>query len=443
MSTFETSPIYKIIETIKSNNTSEQYASALQNELMKTNESNEQVYRLGIKENDGLLMVYYNELPEQMVENTKYELENSCKSIIFDAKTLSPIGSQFNKIIYNTEATDLLNNTDWSNIVVQTCYEGTMILVYHFNDKWYISTRRCIDASSSIWVRGMSYSTMFMDTIEGKFKLEDLDTNYCYHFVLVHNMNKNIVSYPEFPENYKEIFHVLTTEKHTLNEVKYRINDNVKYIKEESFASFMDMQNALSAINTDNTTTKVITCEGYVLRVYQNSEHTGPFKILKFQTDIYQELMKIKPNNSNIHQSFLELYQKDKLIKYLPYFSNNGKAVVNRIHSSLFTIATEVLNIYHATRSKKNTSLYEILPKQYKHVLYKLHGMYIANKVDGKAEYINVHVVRKLLKELDPKDLRQLYYDRTLLEQNGCGYVTPKSTEVLQMVYLMFHGIGK
>ena len=36
---------------------------------------------------------------------------------------------------------------------------------------------------------------------------------------------------------------------------------------------------------------------------------------------IYEKLIKLKPNNSNIHQSYLELFQKDKLNDFLPYFS--------------------------------------------------------------------------------------------------------------------------
>jgi hypothetical protein len=31
--------------------------------------------------------------------------------------------------------------------------------------------------------------------------------------------------------------------------------------------------------------------------------------------------MKVKPNNSNPHQSYLELYQKDKLMELLPFFT--------------------------------------------------------------------------------------------------------------------------
>ncbi|MCJ7636956.1 MAG: hypothetical protein MUO21_05650, partial [Nitrososphaeraceae archaeon] len=143
----------------------------------------------------------------------------------------------------------------------------------------------------------------------------------------------------------------------------------------------------------------------------------------------YETIMKLKPNNSNINQCFLELYQSDKLADFLPFFTRYGGEVVKRINNSVKNIAKEVLDIYHTTRNKKNEELYGILTGVYKKCIYEIHGLYIKNRkndfqdgIDTKStevpRAINVFDVYNYLKKLPPNDLRQLYYDRMNLLEN-------------------------
>ena len=164
-----------------------------------------------------------------------------------------------------------------------------------------------------------------------------------------------------------------------------------------------------------------VTTEGYVLKYYHGEKGKSPFTTLKLQTNIYETLMKLKPNNSNIYQCFLELYQKDKLGEFLPYFTKYGGDVLKRIHISMQTISKELLDLYHITRNKKNIDLYNELTNSYKKCLYEIHGLYIKNRsqdfedgVDkgGSIRSINVFDIYKYLKNVPSNELRQIYYDR-------------------------------
>ena len=455
----------------------------LKNELVKTNDETKSMYNyhLKLKEDDDLAMIYYDIVSEfSQSSNTRLEqkeissensnslkkeekeenfnknsevlptkdpliadIEKSCRSYIFEKSTLLPIATQFNKIIYNNDAIEYLNKVDWKQVVVQPCYEGTMLLVYHHNNKWYISTRRCLDSSNSKWVKNKSYKEMFYEAIEGKMKLDDLNKNYCYHFILVYYKNRNIVSYSNLGKEYKEVYHAMTTEKYTLKEVvENNLSEKILTVDTLQFNNLESVITSLLETNERNIRNTKISTEGYIFKVYEGELYKSPFTILKIQTQIYQKLIKMKPNNSNIYQSCLELYQKDKLLEFLPYFSSIANGGIQRYNKAMRTISREILDLYHCTRQKRNPEIYYNLTDEYRKVLYNIHGVYIElrdndykkndnyNKIvtntgsyNGSTTYssmrsINVHNVYHYLKKISGKELRQILEDRMKLIEN-------------------------
>ena len=383
---------------------------------------------LGYKTNDNLILYYNNEDLLKDITDYDKKLFNCTKSVLLNKDTMKPIYTQYNNMIMNKEAKSQLKDVDWDNITIEKSYEGTTIIVFYHNNKWCLSTRRCIDASQSKWISGLSYYDMFIDSINTKFSLEDLDKKFCYHFILVHFKNINIINYREFGANYKEVIHVLTTEKDTCLEVNYKINNNVKTPEKLSFKSLNDLLINLNSISYSNEVDKKITTEGFVLKHYNNKEKSGYFNLFKFQTDLYIRISLLKPNNSNLNQCFLELYQKDLLQDVLPYITNYHYDVVKRINYAFKTITREILNIYHNTRKKKNPFLYESLKESYKKVIYGLHGIYINNKKklfqeenndDNKFKSITIHNVYYYIKNLDARTLRSLFLERVLMIHEG------------------------
>ncbi len=433
MSVADQLPLTTLINSLREKDTDLTF-EGLKTELNRRDDNDEQYYHINIKETEDLCILYYNDLPtiNEGRDKRVVELEKSCRSIIIDKSNLRPIGSQFNRIMYNSDAIDFVNasKVDWSNVVIQKCYEGTMLLVFNHNGKWYVSTRRCINSEESTWVRNKSYREMFDEAMDGKLDFSSLDPSLVYHFVLIHYKNKNIVNYSDLGEEYKEIFHILTTEKYTMNEVDFKVN-GVQKVEEEKFSSIDSLLDTLSGISQQNEYQHKITTEGYVLRIYDGEKYKSRFCVAKLQTDIYQTLMKMKPNNNNIYQSYLELYQKNKLTEFLPYFSKFNTELTKRIHTAMRNVAKEILDLYHCTRQKKNPKIYNDLTEQYKKVLYGLHGLYIQHRKhdfadssdsNGKlSKSINVHDVYHFLKNLPPHELRQVFYERTKLMENDCN----------------------
>lgn len=441
VTTYANLPILNVIKQLSENKTNFCFQD-LKDELERKDENNNNVYCLTVKEIDDLCMIFYNNTVESKDKDLNIiELENSCRSVVLNKNTLEPIFTQYNRIIYNDDAVEFLKDKDWNNVVVQKSFEGTLIVVFCHNDKWFVTTRRCLNAQNSTWIKNNSYYDMFVDAMNGKFTFDDLDKDLCYHFVLVHHKNRNIVSYTSADKEYKEIYHILTTCKGSLKEVEGVGVPYAKYIDTEQFASLDELNNSLQQVNKLDMMYQKVTMEGYVLKYYTGELHNSPFVTLKIQTPIYSTLIGLKPNNSNIHQCFLELYQKDKLNEFLPYFTRYGNETTKRIHLSMQNMAKEVLDLYHMTRNKNNVVVYKALPEQYKKVLYSLHGLYIELKKnsDKPQTSINVFNVYNFLKKMESNDLRQLYYDRiSMIDSDVHTFLNRNCIHTITQSTLMF-----
>lgn len=411
-----------------------------------TSRDNDAIYYLNCKEDDDLMLVYYDNIPHKIDPNL-LQLENDTRSCILEKTSLNILATQFNKVIYNGDAVSYLQYIPWTCVTVEECYEGTTLLVYFYNNKWYISTRRCLDAGESAWIKNKSYREMFEEAITGKFTLNDLSKDNVYYFILLHYKNKNIVNYTYLGDEYMQVVHTLTTKKFTLEEVDYVINDKIMRSNKRNYENLDALLKALCDIDDDNREKRRITTEGFTLRAYKGELHKSPFKLLKVQTDIYQTLMKLKPNNSNTCQSHLELYQKNKLKDYLIYFTKHYNPTINRIHTSMKNLSSELLNLYHNTRNKQNKEVYNGLKEQYKKVLYGLHGLYIKMKkpkpgtveMEGQKS-VTIHDVYFYLKNLPPEQLRQLYHERMELIEEGNidAYIDKDCIYLKTMTVLMF-----
>lgn len=372
---------------------------------------------LKYKSDDDVVIIY-----SDINQRTGTQMSDDTKSIVIDKKTFQPIVSQYNKIIYNTDTIEFLQDKKWENVTIKECYEGTMIIVFNHANKWYVCTRKCLDAKKSFWVKDVSYYDLFMDAIDGKFTFDDLNKNYCYHFILLHYQNKNIVGYPHLGNKYKTVALAMTTEKYTLKKLDSVINDKIIYPKEIKCSSLHDAIEQLELISKNDVLNHCISTEGYIIEYIANDVVT----LLKMQTRLYTYVASVKPNINNLAAMFLELYQKDQLINVSPFFVQNSRDVIGRINNSMKTMSMEFLQIYHSTRNHKNPEIYNQLPKSYKDILYAIHGIYkkkIENELNKQSQSdtmntlidrksITIYDIYNCLKKIDPYTLRRAYTDR-------------------------------
>lgn len=383
---------------------------------------------------NGLILVHHNKFGNSKLSLT--ELEKQSRNIIL-TKDLKPICYHFNEIVYNP--TDL-SNINFSNAVVQESIEGTTLMCFNHKDKWFVSTRRCIDASKSKWVQNYSYKQLMNDVLCSKMvnpteeekenKVNEffslLDKNLYYFFVLLHPNNKNIVNF----DNNKSLVHFMTRKKASVDEVNvvgslYEFEGGiVKKSLEYKNCDEHKVLNLLAEMEKKNRCVKGIAFEGVVIRYYNDD---GSCDVIKLQTSKYRRVKEIKPNNSNEQQSYLELFKNNNLGEYLELCTKktiiNKSKIVKRISEMFVNVSTEILILYFKTRDKKNKETYEKLTKEYKNILYKLHGIYKRkcdeNVSNEKAKIVRNDVYNLLKNELSTREIVSLLIDRqNLLNEN-------------------------
>jgi hypothetical protein len=395
-------------------------------------------------------------------------------NIVIDRQTLKIIFCQYNNIFYNNDAYDILNNknTEWNKIIINHCIEGTMIYVFNHNNKWFTTTKKCLNATDSKWNKKISHGDMFIDALNNKINIEDLNPDNCYYFALIHPENINIVDY----DSRKFVKIIMIVSKCDFKEISPLNYNNIELLNMIQHPLLLENINDINIylhyLNETDINNNKITSEGIVLKVYSGEIGNSDFKMLKIRTNIYNKFCKLKPNNNNLYQIYLELFQKDELNEYL-YFFNNIKHILNdgieqseidtllvklnlkyptnkeltdqnnsyinynlnknkniilRISNSIKNISEEILKLYYITRKQQYQHLYNILPSIYKKILYDIHGIYINNnKKNANAptpiknnNYITIHDIYYYLKKiLQSHQLREIFYERMLLIDNN------------------------
>jgi len=374
-------------------------------------------------EQDNLLIVYHKyNLP------TKTPLEQECRSLIIDATTLNIISYTCPNTISNKEAQKFLLNNNNLKLETYKCYEGTILSLYNHNNKWYLSTRRCINSKDSIWNQ-TNYYNMFIEVLDKEnITFDDftskLNVNYGYYFILIHHNNKNIIDYTsQFGEKYTKLCLVFVRFKETQNEIEnydFDSYNNIFKPEKMSMEEFSILNQNLN-INVD--------LEGIIIKTVKDNITY----LFKLQTTSYQFCKAIGPD-SNIFKGYLYLYQSSTLKNYIENNKDhkNLEKIINpnNINESFDTIGvvdcvfkvitSELFELYKllwklSNGEQLNNELYNILPKEYKDVLYALRGIYFKIKATPEKKLFGIKDIYQYLKLIDIEHFSALLRQRKLM----------------------------
>ena len=404
------------------------------------------LYKKGIMskyyEEDKLLQVY-TKFEES---NGTNKLKNECRSLIIDVDDKKIVSYTCNTPICNVEAMNYMLKHNTSEMFISKCYEGTLMTLFNNKDKWYLSTRRCLNSKDSVW-NDSSHHDLFLEVLneDGYETLDSftdkLNKNYCYNFILIHHMNKNIVDYSkEFGDEYKKLCLAIVRNKEDLTEVEFTSLSEVSDI-EISGSIFIaetipTIENFNSMIN-DYNNEEILNCsnEGIVIKLKEDNKNT----YLKIQTYPYQ-FNKAIGSEKNIFKGFINLYQNGKLNEYLDNNQNlnNYKKIINPLNlqesydtigvvDSVFKVCTsELYELFKIlwnlkTGKKLDQNVYNILPKEYKNMLYGIRGIYFKNKSniynsnDSNKLYLQIKDIYQYLKQIDSDTFEQFLRIRKLM----------------------------
>jgi len=399
------------IDTLLQNNNIEE----LKNELKKNN--------IHFKEQDDLLLVF-----NKFNSNFTSPLHQECRSLVIDTVNKKVINYSCPTPLINDDGVGYLMRHNNFSYKIYQCYEGTLLSLFSHQNKWYLSTRRCLDASTSKWKNDISHFELFMEVLhQSNYEsfeqfTEKLDKNMTYHFILLHHQNKNYVNYDNlFGENYKKLILAYVRNKDTLELTDSLPNDlfddNILSSEEVDNISWLDNYNSKNKFELPPKT------EGLILRGNHNDKEI----LIKLQSQDYQFASAVMTKD-NLYLGLLKLYQLDKLKDYLETESNfemitnplNPKEsfhTMGIIDSVFKVLTTELHNLYHLLYDEEGNSrdnnLYQYLPKIYKYFMFKLRGINYKKVSFGK-EY-GVKDVYYFMKKTEVNLIDELIRSRKLL----------------------------
>jgi len=353
-----------------------------------------------------------------------------------------------------------LNEFDKSSVKIVKNHIGSYVVLFFHNNKW--------NFFYNMNILELKYSNHPLLYEHIGSNINKFNKDLVYHIIIIDKrLRKLIVPYiitkeedgrrSEYTHN-NHIVLVKTTKKFTLEEIpiENKINDNEYLIHDclvkdkRIYMSCMDELNMnIEELDIVNSNMKKLINRGYLVTINYGKYDSIT---INYETYTYKRLINMIPKGMSIHETYLKLYQQDKLSQFLQYISDTHIDIVKRINMSMSTLSREILDIYHMTRQKKNSQLYKLLPHTYKQLLHQLHGDYIAQKNDisdqsslniqndniyddfkikkkspintSSKVSISVDNVYTKLKTLDINVLRDLYKERDQLIENITNYHT-------------------
>ena len=302
-----------------------------------------------------------------------------------------------------------VKNLEIKNLRFFDSHEGTLLRLYNYNNKWFLSTHKKIDAFDSYWGSRDSFGQLFINALQYELKegkeinTENTFDNYCfkldskksYCFLVRHNLENRIVC--DAPQNPTIYCMGVFDKEGKLLEYGQDNSSGISSPVEYKFKNIRDVIEHVNNINYKKT-------QGLI--VYR--ENGTLFKITNKK---YHELYNIRGNQPSLKFRYLQVRKNDeltaKLIKLYPYkevrfeyYENNLRLLANKI--------------YTAYVDRFINKKYVIVEKPQYAVLMTAHNLYL----QGQAK-ITQELIYSLINDLDASKMMSLLRSLEYNKQSG------------------------
>jgi hypothetical protein len=365
--------------------------------LLENFESNSLKLKLKTKINTEhkLTLVYtdYNS------SKTGTSLQNECRSLVLDENKKIIAYSGETPLMNKDGMNYLLQHTTDKQLITES-YEGTILSMFHHNDKWFVSTRRCLDCHDSK-INGQSHYDMLVETLEENIEefTNKLDKSKSYYFVLLHHNNKLVIDYTStHGENYKKLY-LTEVRDENMNELPLEENfiEHTNVLLPKKYESLDEFTEYNKTVTFERPVK-----EGVIVKVW--SEELNKYRMVKLQYNVYQfyQSSSFGQSTTNINQiqGLIHLYQIDKLQEFFtqnpesshkkiinPTNSDEEFDIVGIIDAVFKTLSIELFELFKilcdiktGKQVQEKTEFYNGLSKEYKDIIYAIRGVYFKKK---------------------------------------------------------------
>ena len=356
-------------------------------------------YNLFVKkyeDNEKILMIHNNQ--NNFNSNDIYK---ECRSIIIDTLDNKPkiVSYSHDNVLYSIIEEIKIEDND----IIEESFEGTMVNVFNFNDKWYFSSTKCPSIDKSYFFSDKKSHGEMLDEILKQYYpntdnvreefVKNLNKDKCYYFIILHHENKYIVDYSNiYGNDYKKLVHIITRDKNT--QIEEYDTLNLDYLIKPN--KFNNLSEAKEWLNNDNDK------EGLIIKRI-NKENNKNI-LIKIPSEQYTLIRIEKPNFSNIWVGCIEIFQRNNVLynpdnylqKYYPEKIKSNIDITGVLHFIFKNLSYELYNIYiFFTEYNKENGTYEKQNKEIYNKLFDDHKLNTLNKQIQKLQYYQYKYLKK------------------------------------------------
>lgn len=331
------------------------------------------------------------------------ELLKQCRGVVFNGEDLVmkafPYTIEYNHTENEQLSSVFENFNDWT---FYESHEGTLIRMFYFADKWYVSTHRKLNAFHSKWASRESFGTSFKAALaseeetNGEFKksLPDgenilerfqttLDKSKQYMFLIRNNVENRIVcAVPERPT----VYHVGTFVD---GELKRDENINIPGPRELKFDDFNDLLDHVDKVYYRDL-------QGVIAFDRDNK------RVIKLYHQNYQDLFKARGNEPSIKFRYLQVRMQARTTSMLYHLYPEKIETFDEYENALFEIAHNIYRSYVQRFIKKR---YVTVPREEFSVIRECHSWHLN---DRKNNRISITKVIEVLNTQSPTHLNHM-----------------------------------
>ena len=333
-------------------------------------------------------------------EKTDSDLIKKCRGVVYKDDELIMKGFPYTyEFCEKDNLQEIKDNVNFETCSFYDSHEGSVIRMFYFGGKWFLSTNRKFDAFKSKWASRDSFGSYFKKALQNEFDTNEqlisripdynketdgenvidlfankiLDQNKQYMFLLLNNKENRIVC--EASENAK-IFHVGTFVDGNLSMSE---DICIPYPKKHTFENIDDLLDYVDKVNYKNL-------QGIIVFAPNNLQ----FKI--FNID-YQYLYNVRGNEPSIKFRYIQVRMNKDFNESLHYLYPEFSKQFEDYENHIYDIAGDITNAYIERFIKKN---YVTVPNEEFGVIRKCHSWHVENRVENK---ININKVIEILNE--------------------------------------------
>lgn len=345
------------------------------------------------------------------------EIRKQCRGVVFNKDKLIMKGFPYTmEYTQNENLPDINDNitNSFDKCSFYDSYEGSLIRMFYFKDKWYLSTNRKLDAFRSKWASKESFGSFFKKALEYEFENNErlksnvdftpgkddaierfqsvLDTNKQYMFLLLNNNENRIVcSAPDKPA----IFHVGTFVNFDL---KMDEDVYISYPKKHDFSNIDELFDYVNNIDYK-----------YLQGVIAFTPGNYQYKIFNQE---YHDLYKARGNEPSIKFRYLQVRMNKKYNDILHYLYPEYKNSFADYENYIYDIARDITKSYVERFIKKN---YVTVPVEEFQVIRECHTWHLLDRLENK---ININKVIDILNTQPPTNINRMIRKR-IMEKNN------------------------